>query len=112
MIGWNQFIKLTVNDHHRAFGILYAFDIIEMLTQEEGKEATCNLGCSSLHCSVSTNKYQCPRFILSCKQTRWPTSHRSAENNNILAVETETSLVHRLDCVDENCSCALLYHFG
>ena len=55
MIGWNQFIKLTVNDHHRAFGILYAFDIIEMLTQEEGKEATCNLGCSSLHCSVSTN---------------------------------------------------------
>lgn len=104
----DELITLPMDYQHWTLCFLYTLDIVEVLAQEEGQEAACDLSGGLLDRCVRTHEDEGTWLVLTCEQTGWATTHRSSEHNHILAVESEASLVDWRDSVDEDRASTLL----
>ena len=104
----NELVALSMDYHYWALCFLYTLDVVEMLAHEEGEEAAGNLGRGLLDCGIGAHEDEGTWLVLSRQQASRPTSHRSSEHNNILAVEPETALIDWLYRIDEHRASAQL----
>ena len=101
VLGRDQRVRLTVYEQHGALDTLHHLEIIEMLLYEHAQKFAGHVHGHILHCCVRAHQHEATGLVQIRQHARRTATHRSSEEDHVLAGEAKATLTSWLDNVVE-----------